>query len=213
MPPRKEQSMQKFRSGWLNIPGLKKWLQEKKDSKGQSVAYCKVCLCYLSSNKLCDLKDHENTKKHLKNANEMSGAVRQQVLPFEKKSKITDAQIAEGKLSLFIAEHCSMNTCDHLTSVCKSCFKDSRIASQTTMKRTKCSGIIKNVLYPHFMEDIRNAVGDNPYSLLIDESSDISKIENLGVAIIYYRQHDPERGNVNTSDERLSFMILSMSYS
>ncbi|CAL4248430.1 unnamed protein product, partial [Meganyctiphanes norvegica] len=36
------------------------------------------------------------------------------------------------------------------------------------------------------MDDIRATVGNNPYSLLIDESSDIGKIEYLGIAIIYY---------------------------
>ena len=95
----------------------------------------------------------------------------QTVIPFEK-SKIYETQVAEGKMALFIVEHNSINTCDHLTDVCKSSFPDSRIASQMQMKRSKYSAIIKNVLYSHFMDDIKQSVGDKPFSLLIDESQE-----------------------------------------
>ena len=77
MTPCKEPSVQTFKSSWLDMPGLKEWLQEKKHSQGHSVAYCKDCLCYLHSNKLCDLKLHAKTQKKLKSATEMSGSVRQ----------------------------------------------------------------------------------------------------------------------------------------
>lgn len=184
-----KQYKQKFKREWLTNPVLKKWLIEKKNSSGASVAFCNHCNLSLNSNKLSDLQAHGKTQKHVRQASLMAGSVRQQqqqAIPFETVSKLTDAQVAEGKLALFIAEHTSIITCDHLSSMCKSCFKDSRIASQIQLKRTKCSGIIKNVLYPHFMDDIKLAVGNNPYSLLIDESTDISKVQNLGLAIIYY---------------------------
>ena len=68
MTPCKELSVQTFKSSWLNMPGLKEWLQEKKHSQGHSVAYCKDCICNPNSNKLWDLKHHVKTKKHFKNA-------------------------------------------------------------------------------------------------------------------------------------------------
>ena len=165
------QHVQKFRSAWLSDPILKSWLLEKKDAQNQSYAYCKDCLAPLYSNKLCDIKKHGTSKKHINNVKQMSGATKQTVIPFEK-SKISETQVAEGKMALFIAEHNSINTCDHLTDVCKSYFPDSRIDSQMQMKRSKCSAIIKNVLYSHFMDDIKQSVGDKPFSLLIDESQE-----------------------------------------
>ncbi|XP_068245583.1 zinc finger protein 862-like [Palaemon carinicauda] len=96
-------------------------------------------------------------------------------------------------MALFIAEHTSVSTCGHLNSLCKACFTDSKIASMTSIKRSKCSAILKNVLYTHFMSDLKNSVGDNAFSLLIDESTDISINKYLGIAIIY---HDEIRGQI-----------------
>lgn len=54
------------------------------------------------------------------------------------------------------------------------------------MHRTKCSQIIKNVLGPYFIKELCEDVGDRPYSILIDESNDISFTKYLGIAIIYF---------------------------
>lgn len=54
------------------------------------------------------------------------------------------------------------------------------------MHRTKCSQIITKVLAPYFTNDLSEDVGDRPYSILIDESNDISFIKYLGILIIYF---------------------------
>lgn len=54
------------------------------------------------------------------------------------------------------------------------------------MHRTKCSQIIKNVIAPYFVQELSQDVGDRPYSILIDESTDISVIKYLGCSIIYF---------------------------
>ena len=40
--------------------------------------------------------------------------------------------------------------------------------------------------HPHFSENLREDLKDQPYSLLIDESTDISVHKYLGIIIIYY---------------------------
>jgi hypothetical protein len=54
------------------------------------------------------------------------------------------------------------------------------------MHRTKCSGIIQNVLAPHFAKKLCEDIADNPFSLLLDESTDITTDKYLGCTIIYY---------------------------
>ena len=152
--PNKQRYTQKFRKEWLGLADLKSWLMEKKNSDGDFVGYCKDCNVYLNSNKLCDLRTHKKSLKHVANASNMHGAARQAVIPFVRQKRSNEAQVAEAKIALFIAEHTSIIKCDHLNSLCKNCFKDSRIATQIQIKRTKCSGIIKNILYSHFMDDI-----------------------------------------------------------
>ena len=48
--------------------------------------------------------------------------------------------------------------------------------------------MIKTVISDHFEEDLVNDIGDNKYSLLLDESNDIIVNKMLGIVIIYYSE-------------------------
>lgn len=104
---------------------------------------------------------------------------------------VTGVHAVEAKLSLFIAEHCSIMTVNHLTDLCKSCFSDSK-CSDIMLKRSKCTAIIKNVWSPYFLKQLVQDLGDNPYSLMIDESTDITVNKMLGVAIRYVSTEQQE---------------------
>ncbi|GBP34311.1 hypothetical protein EVAR_7362_1 [Eumeta japonica] len=51
------------------------------------------------------------------------------------------------------------------------------------MHRTKCTEVIKNVLATHFVEELIKDIGQQKYSLIIDESTDISTSKQLGIVI------------------------------
>ena len=51
------------------------------------------------------------------------------------------------------------------------------------MHRTKCTDVIKNTLCSRFEADLLNDIGKNKFSLLIDESNDISVLKLLGISI------------------------------
>lgn len=74
---------------------------------------------------------------------------------------------------------------DHLSDLCKHRFGDSK-SGDLRVHRTKCTNIIKNVLAPHFIEEIVSDLGDQEYSLLLDESTDISVSKILGISIRYF---------------------------
>ncbi|XP_045104381.1 uncharacterized protein LOC123499914 [Portunus trituberculatus] len=90
------------------------------------------------------------------------------------------------KCILFIAEHCSLRVVDHLSELCKVRFADSKGCKDFKLKRTKCSAIVCNVLAPHFSSDLKDDIGDQKFSLLIDESNDITVTKLLGIAIRFY---------------------------
>lgn len=48
--------------------------------------------------------------------------------------------------------------------------------------------MIKNILAPHFIQEIVPDLGDQEYSLLLDESTEISINKFLGNAIRYFSQ-------------------------
>lgn len=50
----------------------------------------------------------------------------------------------------------------------------------------KCTNVINNVIGPYFYEILVKDIGDGYYSLLIDESTDITVNKMLGIAIRYY---------------------------
>ena len=49
------------------------------------------------------------------------------------------------------------------------------------MRRTKCTALVKKVLGPHFMDELRDDIKETPFSLLVDESTDVSTSKLLGV--------------------------------
>ncbi|KAK4294470.1 hypothetical protein Pmani_032903 [Petrolisthes manimaculis] len=85
-----------------------------------------------------------------------------------------------------IAEHASFLTVDHFSEGCKKVFSDSSAAKNMKLHRTKCKNIVVNVLAPHFTESLRQDIGGSRYSLLIDESTDISVVKILGITVRYF---------------------------
>ena len=71
----------------------------------------------------------------------------------------------------------------------KDAIHDSETVSKLQMHRTKWTIIIKNVLSPHFQDDLLHGIGKGNYSLLLDESNDIAVHKRLGIAIIYFSQY------------------------
>lgn len=54
------------------------------------------------------------------------------------------------------------------------------------LHRTKCSALIRNILYEHFKSELQKDIGNGHFSLLIDESTDISVTKLLAVCIVYF---------------------------
>jgi len=66
---------------------------------------------------------------------------------------------AELKLSIFIAEHSSAKTIDHLSELLPQIDPTSQILSNLKIHRTKCSMILKNVVAPCMLNDLVQDVG------------------------------------------------------
>ena len=186
MPPSRPTYNQSLRKAWLTLPELKGWL---KPSQGEEKkAYCVYCKCDLIA-KLTDLRRHAKSEKHKKAASPFID-VRQQTLSKWSAGCTTTAQEttsqAEGRLALVVAEHTSFLTIDHLSEACKKAFYDSIATKNLKLHRTKCRNIIVNVLVPHFRKILREDVGDSHYSILIDESTDITVTKLLGVVMRYF---------------------------
>ncbi|KAH6928222.1 hypothetical protein HPB50_012598 [Hyalomma asiaticum] len=197
----KERYLQKFREEWLKDPDLCTWLICKRKPDGAKYAQCKYCNCALAP-KYSDLKAHRTSKKH-QSATAVLCPTQTQIC-FEKKIDDNSASAAEGRAALFIAEHRSIVTADHLTEFVRKSFSDSAAGKDYRMKRTKRAAIIEDVLYPHFKEDIKADIGSSKYSIIVDESTDIAVTMYLAVSIIY---HSAQRSDIVTTF--LSLCVLN----
>jgi hypothetical protein len=131
------------------------------------------------------LKKHAETLKHKRVAEPFSSS-RQQKIPFPTQKVDLESKRAQAGLVLFIAAHCSILSIDHLTPLCKNIFNTSNAAKELNLSRTKCTALIKNVIGPHFLSTLIADINESYYSLIIDESTDITVLKKLGVVVRYF---------------------------
>jgi len=172
----KIQYTQNFRVDWLRQNEFKSWLKDIPSDS--SKAFCKICCCELRARR-ADLLNHMETKKHKSSI---------QVLrihpPNTIKPNITSLNTcrAEAALAMFVSAHCALLSVDHLGTLCKSHFSGTNnTADNLRLHRTKCTAIIKNVLSPYFQNNLKDDIGNGRFSILVDESTDISVIKYLGI--------------------------------
>ena len=95
----------------------------------------------------------------------------------------------------FIAEHnLPFMIMDHFSDLCKVMFPDSPIAQGIHMKRTKASEMAKK-LGSAITEDLVDRLRKNPFSVIIDETTDVSRTKVLTVVVKFY---DMEDGYIKT---------------
>lgn len=163
---------QKCRDAWLKSDEFKAWL--RKDETDMRRVFCSYCKSSITA-KLSDLRAHAITKKHI---NATGGYQQKNKIDFV--SLPTKTLEQEAALCLFVAQHTALAQIDHLGNLCTKNF-DGGTAGRIRLHRTKCTSIIKNILGKHFSEDLRRDIGDSKYSLLLDETTDISITKLLGI--------------------------------
>lgn len=154
------------------------------------MAYCKVCDCKLRPH-LQDLKLHTTRNKHVENIKRMKLAavtkpIDSHFKPGPSKPTGMELKVAKLRLAAHVAAHSSLSTADHLAPLMASTFPESKVASGVTLGRTKCTALVSKVLGPTFREMLLEDIGEQPYSLIVDESTDISCEKELGVVVRYF---------------------------
>lgn len=167
-----------YRKEWESDQSLKTWISPVIGD--ESKAFCKYCQKSEIRAQLNDLKEHANTKKHklrrapsVKAFTVSAGAAGQCLIKDDQKR-------CEIRIAAYIAFHTSINAVDDLSDI----LKDEMGTFQ--MHRTKCTAVIKSMLAPHFREELVEDIGESPYSLYLDESTDISMNKLLCICVKYH---------------------------
>jgi len=162
--------IREFKVSWLDDNCFKGWLTPH---PSENRALCMACNTTISCRKT-DLIRHSQTVKHIDKVKSLN---------FEaidnnnnnNKSHNSKVKSAEIKLATFFAEHnIGFSIVNHLIPLIKDIFNDSEIAQDISLARTKCSHIIKNIIAKRETEKIVDNLKTRYFSILIDESTDIS---------------------------------------
>lgn len=156
------------------------------DVTNNTLAKCKYCRVGLKAHKK-DLLNHAHTDKHKNNtAWEKSARATKSISEIYKPVISESTKIAELKIAAFIAEHCSVLTVDHLINILPQLDPSSDALKTLKIHRTKCSMLIKNVLGPSMLEALVEEIGNFPYSIIIDESTDLSTQKVLCIMVRFF---------------------------
>nr|XP_012563314.1 unnamed protein product [Hydra vulgaris] len=99
-------------------------------------------------------------------------------------SKKADCE-ADIHLALCVCCHAPISTINHLGEIISLYGKNSPLEN-LRLHRTKCTQIIKNVISSSIESEISELMADKPFSILIDESTDVSLTKHLCICARYY---------------------------
>ncbi|KAE8280143.1 hypothetical protein D5F01_LYC22285 [Larimichthys crocea] len=166
-----------YRKEWETDPDLKTWITPVPGD--DSKARCKYCNTEIRA-QLNDLKEHGATKKH---KSRCEPRVKSFAVPVVGSgggagTVKDDQKRRELRIATYVACHTSINAVQDLSD----------ILQEEMMHRTTCTAIITSVLAPHFREELKEDVGESPYSLYLDETTDISVNKLLCICVKYRSQ-------------------------
>ena len=145
------------------------------------MAYRKIWKTQLGA-KRKDLPHHMESNKHKKNSKQ----TRSQSIITTYVSETSPAKICELRVAAFVATKMSISGVDDLCRLISSLDKTAQTLPKIKMHRTKCSSLILNVLSPNMRKELIEDVGQQKYSLIIDESTDVSDQNCLALMIKFF---------------------------
>jgi len=176
-----------FNSAWLKEDIFKGWLAPHSE---KTKAFCIVCDKTIRCCKT-NLVQHSQTVSHIEKVKRQSQSLQSNVVtPVETcfKDKVKRAEI---KLAAFFAEHnVAFRTVDHLIPLLKDVFIEPEIVQHFSLGRTKCINIVKEVLAKREVEKIVQILQTRKFSIMIDESTDISDTKLMCVLVQYFSPLD-----------------------
>uniref|UniRef100_A0ABD2WP56 DUF4371 domain-containing protein n=1 Tax=Trichogramma kaykai TaxID=54128 RepID=A0ABD2WP56_9HYME len=167
-----------YKRKWEEIEILKPWLRPFPQINKK--AYCIMCKRDFVA-KLATLKHHATTDTHKENRKIYLNLDDEPLEDIEK-----DIACAELKLTAYaIVTNQSKLSCNTLVPLMASIFKDSSIAKEIRLDRCRVGEITKRVLAPAHKDRLPSILQKQKFSIIVDESTDISTNHCLAVVVRY----------------------------
>lgn len=179
--------LNKYCTSWEDIPEFKNWLKKSKmlDRRGHDLAQCQICNCTITAHRNSVFR-HSLTEKHKYNSTQVSGSHK---IPDMNKNIDTDKRIRRAELklcSLLATNNLPFILMDTLCPLLGNIFSDSEIAKKLSVRRTKCTQVMKNILGSSFEKELNNILKTRYFSIIMDETTDRSTTKQCAFTVIYY---------------------------
>uniref|UniRef100_H3AI43 DUF4371 domain-containing protein n=1 Tax=Latimeria chalumnae TaxID=7897 RepID=H3AI43_LATCH len=174
----------KYRVEWEKMDEMKGWL--KKSKINEDSAYCSIACRTELQPQLNDLRKHAVISKHKSAMVCIAPGPSQQRLEDSRFIiKKESVKVAELVIACHIACHSSIRIVDRMVDLMKTKMPG-EITSDLQIHRTKCTALIKNVVIgPCFAEELSKDIGNSKFSLVVDESTDVSVSKYICVCVYY----------------------------
>lgn len=174
-----------YRKEWEKEKDFKGWLCRAPEAlilAGKGEAYCKICQSTVRAHKT-DLQKHLLTKAHQSKATALDTKIQKSLTVYGVQTSNT--KMTEIKLCMHVAAHNSIKNIDHLSELLKECGKGSDL-EKLRLHRTKTSKIILKVISPAMFKEMIEDIGNEPFSIILEESTDVSDIKYMAYCIRYF---------------------------
>ncbi|CAG9815947.1 unnamed protein product [Phaedon cochleariae] len=180
-PKPKKRYIQRFSEKWKDNF---EWVEENTGSKR-----CKVCSVNIQGSSF-HLKRHSESITHKSKMKAFKVTPRFNEFVKDQNKKIQLAMLAkqaELKMVTYLCVHnLPFRLIDTLPTACADMFSDSEIAKQLKIKRKKATQIAVNTLGPSNINNIIKKLRKSYFSIIIDESTDISTKKSLVVMVRFW---------------------------
>ena len=158
-----------------------------KASDGTENAFCKLCRTSIQP-RASNLANHEKSEKHVRRIKDASTMRSLQVTCIPREDdQVKDAEI---KLAVVMSCHSAILTIDHLGEVILQNGNGSKL-EKIKLHRRKCTRIVTKVVAQAMKEDLAADVKGKNFSIIVDESTDVTTTKFLSVIVRYHS--DKER--------------------
>jgi hypothetical protein len=156
------------------------WLSKASDESEDG--FCKLCHTSIKP-KQSNFTKHKKSVKHVQRLKSLKSTKKIEVV--RNPTVAEELKTVEIEMAVAMACHSSILSVDHLGEIVARNAVGSSIANMK-MHRTKCTKILTNIVGPALKEELITEVEGKKFSLIVDETTNVSTAKQLCVLIRYY---------------------------
>ncbi|XP_017483293.1 PREDICTED: uncharacterized protein LOC108372153 isoform X2 [Rhagoletis zephyria] len=157
------------------------WVDEKSGG-----AYCKYCEIKLPNN-ICHLMRHEKSFRHKKSLDSLKNQpkILTSTQTFQRQNDLV--KVAELQIIMFLIQHnLPFALITPLVLLIRHIASDSEICKKLKIGKTKATETVKTAIFHEARKDIIDILQNQTFSMIIDETTDISTSKCLAIVVRYF---------------------------